>query len=87
MEDVVLLRSELSGINLVEDLQEDESVEDEGIVLGLLSGSEGAVYRIDDEEGHAGFVGVPEKATSTEQQDKEDCDLEHGLPQDVSPHD
>ena len=60
MEDVVLLRSQLSGIDLVEDLQEDESVEDEGIVLGLFSGSEGAVDGIDDVEGHAGFVGVPE---------------------------
>lgn len=60
LKDVVLLGSQLSGIDLVKDLHEDESVEDKGVVLGLLGGSEGAVDGIDDEEGHAGFVGVPE---------------------------
>lgn len=87
MEDVVLLRSELPRVDLVEDLEEDEGVEDERVVLGLLGGGEGAIDGVDDEEGHAGFVGVPEKARSTEEKDEKDCDLEDGLPKDVSPHD
>ena len=70
MEDVVLLEPELPGIDLVEDLHEHKSVEDQSVVLGLLSGGEGAINGVNDEEGDVGIVGVTEEVSTAEKQHK-----------------
>ena len=87
MEDVVLLESKFSSIDLIEDLHKYESVEDQGVVLSLLCSSEGAGYWINNVEGKILVVGISEEAPTTEKQDQKDSDLEDGLSQDVSPHD
>jgi hypothetical protein len=87
VEDIVLLGSDLPGIDLIEDLHEDEGVEDQTEVLGFLSGGEGTVDRINDEEWDIGIVGIAEHLFAAKKQHKQDCDLEDSLPHNVSPHD
>ena len=86
MENVVLFGFELAGVDLVEELEEDEGVEDDGVVLGFLGWGEGAVDGVDDIEGYALVVGVAEEAVALEEEDDEHGYLEEPLSEDVSPH-
>ena len=60
MEDVVVLGTEFSSVDLVEDLHEDEGVKDQSEVLGLLRGGEGTVDWVNNEEGDTVVVSVAE---------------------------
>ena len=87
-ENVELTLSEFTGVDLVEDLHEDEGVEDDGEVLHLvlvsvpLFGSHVSSWE------ELGLVSVvkSEDVLSSEEEDAKDNSLVNTLSEDVSPH-
>lgn len=86
-EHVVLVDTELTGIDFVEDLHHDESIEEHGVMLNFLRRNGISSDWVIGVQGLFISVSEVEDLLSSEEIYYENCSLEESLTNNVSPHD
>lgn len=82
-EDVVVIGSQFTRVNLVEDLHKHEGVEDDGVVASLISG---LVQVSSNIEGSVSGVIKAKELLACEEHHNQESGLEYELTNNVTPH-